>query len=200
MSGAEYPGTSLQGLMFNQTPQWDSTGTQYDTAPWGDYISSYTTKKLKSDLYIGTQNFTVDSTDGIAVGQTVKVVGTSTVAHFKPGTVVTDVLSGSNQVIIGTLSTEKTMITHAVSTNTAIGSVVTLETSKLFHTAINKDDFIQINGIESLLGRGISLYVNVISPPAVSTSTAIPLVLLISQEEFKQLVFQYLTKIQQLRF
>ena len=175
MSGAEYPGTSLQGLMFNQTPQWDSTGTQYDAAPWGDYISSYTTKKLKSDLYIGTQNFTVDSTDGIVVGQTVKVVGTSTVAHFKPGTVVTSIGFG-NSVNIGTLGTEKTMIVHAVSTNTAKGSLVTLETSKLFHTAINKNDFIQINGIESLLGRGISLFVNVVNPPAVSTSTDIPLV------------------------
>jgi hypothetical protein len=186
MSGIEYPGTKVQGLMLNQTPAWDSTGTRYDSAPWGDYLSSYTTSKLVQDLSRGAQTFLVSSGDGIQAGQFVRALGTSTSVNlFKPNTVVTSVspnLSEGNWfVTVDTFNLDQTLITSAQAASTASGSFITLRTSDSFYDAINVGDYIRVSGVNSLGGYGIQ-YVSIVgnqipvvtSRPVVSTTTDIP--------------------------
>ena len=68
MNGAEYSGISVQGLLFNQTPNWDNTGTSYDAAPWdgigsldseisGSYFSDTALGYRPEDIIINGNNF-----------------------------------------------------------------------------------------------------------------------------------------------
>lgn len=76
MSGAEYPGIAVQGLLFNQTPNWDSTGTLYDAAPWdgigsldseisGSYFTDTALGYRPEDIIIDGNNF-LNPTDSYA--------------------------------------------------------------------------------------------------------------------------------------
>jgi len=175
MTGVEYSGTQLQGLKFEQAPNWDSTGTGFDSAPWGDTVGSYAKTQLLEDLLFNPQ-LKVASTDGIFPGQSIAFSDTSTYRQiFKPTTVVTAVYPSRNIVEIGTLNPVDTMIFYAWSTSTAKGSTITIETKESFHDAISAGDYIFVGGVASLAGYGVE-YISITTNPQVSTSTAIPTV------------------------
>jgi hypothetical protein len=167
IDGAEYPGISVQGLMFNQTPNWDNTGTQYDSAPWGDTVSSYAVAKLTRALSLNDYWIDVDSTDGIFPGQTIVPLNTSTQV-FQPTTVVESV--AGTRVYLTTLDVVDTQIKQIYSTGTAIGSTIIIKTKDSFNTAVQPYDLIWIRGVKSTKGYGID-YINTSSYPILSTST-----------------------------
>ena len=154
ISGAEYPGTSVQGLLFNQTPNWDNTGTQYDAAPWGDSVSNYVVTTLTDTLYEGFHNILVPvgSASDIVPGMSISVVGGSR-PFFRKNTVVTDV--NNNNITIETLDIVDTKIKHIYSTGTAVGSTIKIDTVDSFHNAVSVGDFIQISNVGSLHGYGV---------------------------------------------
>ena len=154
MEGAEYPGISVQGLTFDQTPRWDSTGTGYDSAPWGETVSSYTVAKLAENLGINQLKFKVNSLDGIFPGQTIVPLNTST-QIFKPTTVVDFVDSFTNEVYVTTLDIVDTPIKRIFSTGTSSGSTVIINTKESFNTSINVGDLVAVVGVNSLYGYGI---------------------------------------------
>jgi hypothetical protein len=119
LNGAEYPGISVQGLLFNQTPNWDNTGTGFDSAPWGETVNSYAVTKLLGDLDVNQTQFTVSSLDGIFAGQTIVPLNTST-QIFKPTTIVSGVGPG-NKVYVTTLDLVDTQIKRIFSTYTISG-------------------------------------------------------------------------------
>jgi hypothetical protein len=168
MEGAEYPGISIQGLMFDQTPNWDNTGTRYDSAPWGDTVSSYAVAKLTGDLKKDSLWIDTDSSDGIYPGQTIAPLNTST-QIFRSTTVVTEVLG--SRIFIGTLDEIDTQIKHIYSTGTtATLSTIVINTRESFNTSVKPGDFILINGVNSTGGYGID-YINTTTTPILSTST-----------------------------
>ena len=171
MDGAEYSGVSVQGLPFNQTPNWDSTGTAYDAAPWGDTLSSYAVAKTVFPLYIGQQAFTLNSVDGIVVGQTVVPLNTST-QIFKPNTVVTDINPFTRVVTIDTLDIVDTQIKRIFSTGTASGSTIIIQTKDSFNTAIEVGDYLQIQGVRSLRGYGVN-FINFANIESTSTTSVV---------------------------
>jgi hypothetical protein len=159
MKGTEYSETQVTGLLFNQTPKWDSTGTGYDSAPWGDYLSSYATANLIRSVGISSNVLTLDSVDGIEIGQTVSVAG-STSTHFKDTAVVTDVDENNNKVYLGVIDTSELsgsmQITSAYSTSTSSGSMVTIRNSGgTFRNFIKAGDLVKISGVDSLYGYGV---------------------------------------------
>ena len=166
MDGAEYPGISIQGLKFEQTPKWDSTGTSYDAAPWGDYLSSYTVAKIVGQL--GVDYFDVKSTNGISPGQTIVALNTSSLI-FRPNTVVERVQG--TRVYVTTLDLVDTQIKNIYSTGTSTGSTIAIHTKDSFHNAVNVGDFIWINGVNSLKGYSINSIGTSTQLPIVSTST-----------------------------
>ena len=169
MEGAEYPGISIQGLMFDQTPNWDNTGTRYDSAPWGDTVSSYAVAKLRGDLTRSSFWIDVDSSDGIYVGQTISPLNTST-QIFRPTTVVNDV-SGS-RIFISTLDMVDTQIKNIYSTGTtATFSTIIINTKESFNTSVKPGDYILINGVNSIGGYGIDYVTTSSVFPIISTST-----------------------------
>jgi hypothetical protein len=176
MEGAEYPGISVQGLMFDQTPNWDNTGTKFDNAPWGDVLSSYAVAKLaqpsstdRGSLFINQIRFKVESTDGIFPGQTIVPLNTST-QIFRPNTVVTVVDRIRNDVYIETLDIVDTQIKQIYSTGTASGSTIIIHTKDLFNTSVNANDLIWINGVNSLYGYSVQS-IDVTPDRILSTST-----------------------------
>jgi hypothetical protein len=172
MEGAEYPGISIQGLMFDQTPNWDNTGTRYDAAPWGDTVSSYAVAKLRGDLRKDSLWIDVDSPDGIYAGQTISPLNTST-QIFRSTTVVSEV-SGT-RIFISNLDTVDTQIkniysTDTTATTTATLSTIIINTRESFNTSIKPGDYILIDGVNSNGGYGID-YINTTTVPILSTST-----------------------------
>jgi hypothetical protein len=170
ITGAEYPGISVQGLKFEQTPKWDNTGTSYDASPWGDYLSSYVVAKIavgSARLGVGVDFFDVESTDGIFPGQTVVALNTST-QLFRPNTVVESV-QGS-RINVATLGLEDTQIMGIYATSTSTGSTIVIHTKDSFHDAINVGDSIFINGVNSLNGYSIDS-ISTGTIPIISTST-----------------------------
>ena len=167
MEGVDYSGISVQGLMFDQSPNWDSTGTRYDTAPWGDTVNNYTIAKLISNADVNKNFIQVASTDGIFPGQTIVPLNTST-QIFKKNTVVQNVVG--NNVYLTTLDIADTMIDRIYSTGTASGSTIIIETKESFNNSINVGDLIVVGGVNSLYGYGIGISIPA-DFPIESTST-----------------------------
>lgn len=153
LDGAEYPGISVQGLLFNQTPNWDNTGTGFDSAPWGETVNSYAVTRLMGDLDVNQTEFTVNSLDGIFAGQTIVPLNTST-QIFKPTTVVSGVGPG-NKVYVTTLDLVDTRIKRIFSTGTSSGSTIIINTKDSFNTSISVGDLVAVVGVNSLYGYGI---------------------------------------------
>lgn len=174
IDGAEYSGASVQGLTFDQTPKWDNTGTGYDSAPWGETVSSYAVAKLgSSGLFIGVQQFYVESTDGILPGQTIVPLNTST-EIFRPTTVVQGVDVEQNLVYVTTLDIVDTQIKQIFSTGTSSGSTIVINTRESFNTSINVGDFISIQGVRSLRGYGVN-YIAFSDIESTSTTSVVTL-------------------------
>ena len=175
IDGVEYPGISVQGLKFEQTPKWDSTGTQYDAAPWGDYLNNYVVAKIVGEM--GINYFDVESIVGISPGQTVVALNTST-RIFRPNTVVQSV-DPNKRVYVTTLDLVDTQIKRIHSTGTATGSTIIIDTKDSFHDAVNVGDYIWINGVDSLYGYSISS-INTSTTPIISASTTSPVTITIA--------------------
>ena len=182
MDGIEYPGISVQGLKFEQTPKWDSTGTRYDAAPWGDTVGSYTVAKLTKKLSINDLWIDVASTDGIFPGQIVAPLNTST-QIFKPTTVVESVIG--NSVYVTTLDVVDTTIKQIYSTNTSTTATFIINTFDSFNTSISPGDLIWITGVRSLKGYGVD-YINTSSLPILSTSTTSIVSITLSPPDFPE--------------
>ena len=168
MTGAEYSGVSVQGLPFDQTPAWDNTGTLFDAAPWGDLVSNYAIAKLTANINANTGGFYVDSAEGILPGMTIMPLNIST-QIFKNTTVVDYVDYLNNFVYVTTLDIEDTLIKHVISTGTATGSTIIIDTTESFHTALNVGDMIQVTDVYSPAGYGVDSIQPIIPP--VSTQT-----------------------------
>ena len=159
MSGAEFPGINIQGLPFDQTPVWDGTNTQYDSSPWGEYVDSYTVAKttLISPLYYPVSRISLDSYDGVTVGQMVRPLGTWTNSHkiFRQDTRVISVNPALNYIELQSLDTSDTQIAEIISTDTTATSVVTIKTKESFHDTISVGDRILVHNVRSLYGYGL---------------------------------------------
>ena len=152
MSGTEYSGVNVQGLMLNQTPPWDS-GVPYDSAPWGDYLSSYATSKILYDVYRGDRTIFLSSTDGVQVGQIIRVADTSTTRLLRSDARVIAVTG--NSVDVESLDRSDTNIIHASATSTEVGSMITIVVDQSFNDTLTTGDYIWVHGVRSIGGRGI---------------------------------------------
>jgi hypothetical protein len=176
INGAEYPGTSVQGLPFDQSPNWDSTGTRYDAAPWGDSINRYEVGQLVDNgrpVFIGDQRLQIKNVRdvlNIVPGSSIRVLNTST-KYFRDTTVVESV-DIFGRVFFSTLDTADTQIKKIYSTGTASQSTVIIHTKDSFNTSIQRGDFIQVSGVNSLRGYGIS-FIGFTNLESTSTTTLV---------------------------
>lgn len=138
VSGLDYPLTTYEGMIFQDTPPWGTT--DFDTAPWDDLVQEYVTVKLKEDLYNTSTIIKVNTTTGITTGQSIVIGNTSTI-RIRPETIVTGINSSTNEV---TISSPTYRIKKVVSTATAIGSRITFTTTKLFRGDIKVGDKVLI--------------------------------------------------------
>lgn len=84
MTGIEYPQTSLEGLSLNYSTRWGDTQIGFDNSSYEDELSfyTYTTSTAASTTFAGTlTRITVNNVTGIAVGQTVNIIS-STSSYF----------------------------------------------------------------------------------------------------------------------
>lgn len=141
VSGLDYPLTTYQGMMFDDTAPWGTT--YYDTAPWDDIVSELTRVKLLEDLYTTSTIIKVNTLTGITTGQSIVIGNTSTI-KIRPETVVTFINSLTNEV---TISSPTYNIKKVVSTDTTVGSVITFTTKEQFRGDIKVGDKVQITGV-----------------------------------------------------
>ena len=187
LDGAEYPEVSLQGLTFDQTPKWDSTGTGFDAAPWGETVSSYAVAKITESLNINQIRFKVDSADGILPGQTIVPLNTST-KIFRSNTVVQSVDYESGDVYITTHDIVDTQIKRIYVTSTSTEALnnstatIVITTKDPFHNSIQVGDLIWIQGVRSLYGYGLQ-QISTSTIPIVALSTTSPITVTVSPPE-----------------
>lgn len=142
MSGAENGSRQIQGLSFGYSPVWGQG--IYDTnTVWADLVDYYTSVKLVSNLTTGTSTLTVDSTNGIVVGQRVTLSNTST-NYFRPNTVVTSVNSTASTITISDARYEISRIEVSSATNESL-----FYTVDSFNTYITVGDIAIISGTDN---------------------------------------------------
>jgi len=85
MSGLEYPHTSLEGISLNYSTRWGDTEIGFDNSSYEDEISFYTFTTSTSVSPALTNLIQLYDIDGIAVGQTLNVISsTSTFFAIEP--------------------------------------------------------------------------------------------------------------------
>jgi hypothetical protein len=111
MLGIDYPKTKIEGLMFDKTQSWDlvfpnGEGTPFGQSSYADSISYYTktTSSFTSTLVnAGTQTSVVlSTTTGIAVGQFVNVISTTTNAFTSSTVKVSSVNKATRTIVLNT--------------------------------------------------------------------------------------------------
>jgi len=141
VSGLDYPLTTYEGMMFDQTAPWGTT--TYDSAPWDDIVSELVTVKLLQDIDTTATTITVNTTTGITTGQSIIIGNTSTI-KIRPETIVTEIDSSTNVI---TISSPVYDLKTVLSTDTSIGSLIEFTTKKQFRGDIKVGDVVLINGI-----------------------------------------------------
>jgi hypothetical protein len=122
MTGIDYPKTKIEGLTFDKTQSWDlaypsGEGTPFGQSSYADAIGYYT--KTKSSftstlVNAGKQSSVVlNTTTGIAIGQFVNVISTTTNA-FTTSTVRVTGINTSTRTVTFSTSTVKTLNTGSV--------------------------------------------------------------------------------------
>jgi len=153
MTGAEFPGLLVQGLTFNQTSNWDSVGTPYDSIPWNDAISDYTiVEKYYSAINVGSGGISLTPTN-LVVGMQVSVVGSQPGEYFRKNTLIKTIQNNAielNNIIPSTYPIK------VYSSGTAYNSTVTIVLSEPIGTSILVGDLIQLVGVHALYGNGIT--------------------------------------------
>jgi hypothetical protein len=111
MTGIDYPKTKIEGLTFDKTQSWDlkyptGEGTPFGESSYADSIGYYTktTSSFTSTLVnAGTQTSVVlSTTTGIAVGQFVNVISTTTNAFTSSTVKVSSVNTATKTVTFNT--------------------------------------------------------------------------------------------------
>jgi hypothetical protein len=74
MSGIEYPGTSLQGLPFDYTTDWDVSYSPFGQSVYAEGIDYYTKIEVSAPIVFGTDTVSLSTTSGVAVGQIVNLL------------------------------------------------------------------------------------------------------------------------------
>lgn len=170
MSGLEYPETSIQGLVFTETPPWDRAS--YDSSPWDNLVSTYAEAKLIQPLTTSTTTLYLNTVSGITTGQSLVIVGTGSTV-FRNDTVVESVDTLTNSV---TITSPEYNLEYAY----AEGSTITVKTLFDFYGNIRQGDIVELNGILTSGYNGVyeistcsnnMFIVNALSTPANVTAT-----------------------------
>jgi hypothetical protein len=120
--GIDYPKTKIEGLMFDKTQSWDlvfpnGEGTPFGESSYADSIGYYTKTTSSSTSTLvstGTQTSVVlSTTTGIAVGQFVNVISTTTNA-FTSSTVKVSSVNTSTRTVVFNAPTVATLNTGSV--------------------------------------------------------------------------------------
>lgn len=98
MDGIDKPSTTVTGLQFNYSSDWDLTYLPFDNTSWADNSVNYTTAKLAVDASLGDTTLTLNTTTGISVGQFINVISTTSNV-FSTSTVIVNALTVSESTI-----------------------------------------------------------------------------------------------------
>jgi hypothetical protein len=106
MTGINYPKTRIEGLKFDYSTEWDVSG--YDTSVWADQVGYYTSAvSTSSSISVGGTwtSIALNTVQGIAVGQHVNIISTTT-NTFNANTVqVIEINTASNTVVFNHTAT-----------------------------------------------------------------------------------------------
>jgi len=154
ISGAEFPGTVVQGLTFNQSSNWDNLDTPYDTISWYDSISDYKIiDTFLSPLNQGYEGVQLADSTGLVAGMQLSVVGSNPGEYFRKNTTISTVFQDG----ISFSSGAPTLYPIRVySSGTAFNSTLTIVLSGLIGTSLEVNDSISLTGVRGLYGNGIS--------------------------------------------
>ena len=108
MDGVEYPKTTVTGLQFSYSSDWDLPYYPYDETSWADNIGNYTTAKIVSTTPIGTDTVVINTTTGVSIGNYANIISTSTNKFSLPSTLVLELTPISSTSTRVTLSSEIT--------------------------------------------------------------------------------------------
>ena len=169
MSGTEYPRLAVQGIKFEQAPNWDSTGTHYDIAPWNDAVSNYEIFETATPIFKGYQGFRYNLLEynsrldrfeyhppptNVVAGMQISVVGSAPNEYFKKNTTVKTYNSEGIEFITSTGANFNPVKVYSTSTNSL--SVMVIELDQVITEDIVPGDIISLYGVYALYGNGIS--------------------------------------------
>jgi len=145
MTGSEYPGRIIQGLPLSYSVPW-SSGAAYDSTPWDDLINYYAKSKIISTATINATTITLDSTEGLSVGQIINVLNSSTLR------VRTDTAIISINTLTGVIGLDCPTygIKYAKATSTSTGSTITIKTKTDFYGDIKVGDTVFVSGMTTV--------------------------------------------------
>ena len=142
MSGAEYPGTVVQGLSFDYSPGYGYGGYNGDSA-WSDLINYYAASRLAASASLGENVLYLNTVTGVVPGQLINILNSST-QRVRIDTVVESVNTAANSI---TISAPSYGIKKIDVTGTAPGSTMTIKTRTAFNGTISVGDIIQLTGV-----------------------------------------------------
>jgi hypothetical protein len=166
MYGMEYPGNLIQTLGFAySTPLLDSTATNLNIFDNGEgfnnFVDYYSKNKLIHGIDRNSTSLVMSSVLGIVPGQTLNYLHVSNLTSgpvFRTDTIVQSVITAQNRVI---LSSPNYTIRSAVSTSTAVGSQIRIETKSPFFGTLRIGDVLEISGIETSQFNQINTITNI---------------------------------------
>ena len=101
MGGIDRPGTTVSGLQFDYSSDWDLSYLPFDKTAWADNAVNYTTAKLAFSANSGTSTLTLSTTTGISVGQFVNVISTTSGKFFTSTVIVNTLTVASSSTTVG---------------------------------------------------------------------------------------------------
>lgn len=116
MTGVDRTNTTVTGLPFNYSSDWDLAYLPFDKTSWADNAVNYATAKLTTSSSSGTNVLTLNTTTGVAVGQFINVISTTTNTFFTSSVIINTLTVNTNSVTVGVSST----LTSTLSTNTVV--------------------------------------------------------------------------------
>jgi len=169
MSGIEYPGVSVQGIKFEQAPNWDSTGTHYDVAPWSDSVSNYQVFEIATPMPKGYQGatykiskydprsnsfvYTTPSYD-VVKGMQISVVGSKPNEYFKANTTVEDAGTFGLSFLTSTGANFNPIKVYA--TGTTAQSTMVIQLDQVITENLVPGDIISLYGVNALYGNSVA--------------------------------------------
>ena len=102
MTGIDYPGTQISTLPFSYSTDWDVT--DFEESTWGNSISYYFVTTSSSTATTGSNVLTLSTTTGVALGQRINIISTTTNVFNSVNPTVT-AITGTTITVSTTLTT-----------------------------------------------------------------------------------------------